>query len=80
MYTAAVIDFGPDGQGGCLYTEELDLRELGTLRCRRAAYVEFSPDSQKWEVRGAGDGRLLYSHRSRSECLAWERESFLFMR
>lgn len=67
------LRFDPSGRVDCLYTEAIDLRELGTLNVVRATSIEFNPASQKWEVRAADAGMLLHSHPSREACLRWER-------
>jgi hypothetical protein len=69
------LRFDPSGSVDCLYTEAIDLRELGTLLVTRATSIEFNPDTQRWEVRAAGDGKFLHSHPSRDACLRWEREN-----
>jgi len=71
----SVLVFDATGTGHGLYTEAIDLHELGPLRMRRASSVEFDPPSQQWEVR-LPDGTLLYRHHSRGACLAWERRHF----
>lgn len=75
MHTEAVISFESNGRGRCLYTEALDLHKLGKLSCTRATFIEFNPRSQEWEVRSADDNLLLYSHPSRSQCIAWEKQN-----
>jgi hypothetical protein len=67
------ITFTADGTGHCLHHEAIDLRTLGTLRCRRASRIEFSGPGQCWEVRTPDGGRLLFRSPSRRRCLAWER-------
>ena len=59
----------------CLYTECVDLSELGKLSVARATDIAFDGDAQQWKVRDM-DGRELYGHGSRQSCLDWER-SFL---
>lgn len=56
----------------CLYTEAIDLRELGKLQVTRATDIRFDEISQQWEVHDAGSDRVLFSNPSRAECLAWE--------
>ena len=57
----------------CFYTEAIDLAQLGCLEVHRASTVEFNDNNQQWEVRNPA-GLFLYSHHSRSTCLAWEQE------
>ena len=59
----------------CLYTEAVDLSELGMLSVKRATDIGFDDAEQQWKVRDM-DGRELYGHGSREACLDWER-SFL---
>lgn len=56
----------------CLYTECVDLSELGKLSVARATDIAFDGASQQWKVRDM-DGRELYGHGSREACLEWER-------
>ncbi len=70
-----VLTFEPDGRGHCLYTEAIDLHQLGTLAVVRATTIEFNSTTQKWEVKDA-DGVILHSNPSRSRCLAWEHKKF----
>ena len=74
MGTVSVIDFTDEGQGECLYTEAVDLRGIGRLRCERASVLEFNEYSQEWEVKKPSGGKVLFSHSSRQICLDWERE------
>jgi hypothetical protein len=72
---ATVITFATDGSAHCLYSEMIDLSRLGRLNVARASNVEFNIAKQRWEVRSR-TGRLLYSHRFRAVCLAWEQQHF----
>jgi hypothetical protein len=72
---STVITFTPQGTVHCLWTEVVPLHELGWLEIQRASTVEFNPVRQRWEVHSRTD-RLLYSHRSRAACLAWEHNFF----
>ncbi|GAA5119350.1 hypothetical protein JIN84_21795 [Luteolibacter yonseiensis] len=71
----SLLRFHPDGRVGCLYTEAIDLRTLGKLEVSRATDIRFNDGTQQWEVRAAGDDRLLHSDPSREACLRWEREN-----
>ena len=71
----SVITFAPDGSTHCLYSELIDLSVLGPLQVQRASNVEFSIAKQQWKVHSR-TGRVLYSHRSRAVCLAWEQQHF----
>jgi len=68
------IRFDPSGDGHCLYTEDIDLREIGPLLIDRATNVEFSEAAQTWEVHDRS-GEVLFSDPSRATCLEWEREN-----
>ena len=59
----------------CLYTEAIDLQQLGPLRITRATDIRFNDLTQQWQVHEAGTDRVLFSNPSRSECLAWENQN-----
>lgn len=63
--------FGPDGRVHGLYTEAIDLNQLGRLHVRRATSIEYSNEMQLWHVRNL-HGVVLYSNPSRQQCLSWE--------
>ena len=67
------ITFTPDGNGHALYTEAIDLREIGPLAIRRATTIEFDNNSQYWRVRDP-TGFPLFNSPSRDACLDWERQ------
>ena len=66
------LRFTPGGRIDCLYTEAVDLRVLGRLQVVRATDIRFNPAAQQWDVHDAATGEVLFSHSSRTECLAWE--------
>ena len=70
-----VLHFQPDGTGAGLYTEVIDLQQIGALDVNRASEIEFNPDTQQWEVFDA-TGTLVFADRSRDTCLRWERGYF----
>lgn len=72
--TEDALTFNPDGTCECIYTENIDLRQLGILTISRASDIVFSRSRQEWDVYVKGE--LLFSHASREECLRWEREHF----
>jgi len=76
MNGAAVVTFGPSGEGSCLYTELIDLHAIGSLWVRRASFIEFNNERQVWEVKSQL-GRVLFFSRQRSACLAWEQKGDL---
>ncbi|MDF1862597.1 MAG: hypothetical protein P1U87_20435 [Verrucomicrobiales bacterium] len=73
--TPEVIHFQPDGTGAGLYTEVIDLKEIGVLDVSRASNVEFNPATQQWEVFDY-TGHRVFTDPSRETCLRWEREYF----
>jgi hypothetical protein len=64
----------PAGQGRCLYTEELDLRLLGSLHIARASYLEPDDQGQWWTDLSPAAGPILGPFAMRSEALATERQ------
>ena len=73
MNEQAVILFDPTGSACCLYSEILDLRQLGRLHLRRATRIEFNEHTQRWDVLPAKRAtKALFSAPTRSACLAWE--------
>jgi len=61
-----------DGNVECLYTEEIDLPSVGTLKISRASKVEFDDYSQGWMVTILKTGETLGPYRSRKAALAEE--------
>jgi len=70
-----VIHFQPDGTGAGLYTEIIDLKEIGVLDVSRASNIEFNGEFQQWEVFDY-TGHIVFTHPSREECLRRERIHF----
>ena len=71
----SLITFKRDGSACGLYTELIPLNEIGKLEVSRASTIEFNNSSQHWEVKNR-KGRVLYFHRHRGPCLAWEHQHF----
>jgi hypothetical protein len=71
----ATLTVHPDGRVTGLYTEVIDLHRLGRLHVERYTSIEFSDEHQQWCVNDS-QGRTLYSHPTRQQCLAWEQEYF----
>ena len=71
----AVITFDKQGNGHCLYTEQIDLRSLGSLQIARASTIEFNHQTAKWEVKDSNN-QLLFHHFSRNACQEWEQQYF----
>lgn len=72
---ADVLHFAPDGTGAGLYTEVIDLQQIGRLDMSRASHIEFNSESQQWEVYDS-TGHWLFTNPSREACLHWERRHF----
>ena len=70
-----VLHFQPDGTGAGLYTEAIDLQQIGVLEMCRASTIEFNPDTQQWEVFDY-TGAKVFTDPSREACLHWERRHF----
>jgi hypothetical protein len=68
-----VLSFDPSGTGRCLYSELIDLAEVGPLQIQRATRIEFNNRNQFWEVKNL-KARVLFFSRSRAVCLAWEHQ------
>ncbi len=68
------IKVATDGEIQALYTEQLDLNEIGMLSLKRASHVEPSKFYEgKWVVDlSPVDGPLAGPFAKRSEALAWE--------
>ena len=69
------LTFTPDGKGHGLYTEIIDLSQIGQLAIERASTIEYDNSTQCWRVSDT-DGVVLFSNPSRQQCLDWERNYF----
>ena len=45
-----VITFDDDGTANTLWTDKLPLAELGTMKVKRASWIDFNEGTQKWEI------------------------------
>lgn len=72
MSTIAVT-FTPDGLGHALYSECIDLGQIGRLTIKRATTIEYHNQSQYWRVKDR-TGFALFNSLSRQACLDWERQ------
>ena len=61
-----------DGNIRCLYTDEVNLSQLGQLSVSRASYIEFDNHLRKWTVTSVKTGKKLHSAFSRENTLDWE--------
>ena len=68
----AIITFTPDGLGHGLYTEAIDLSQIGPLIVKRATTIEYANHTQHWRVKDR-TGFALFNSPSRQSCLDWER-------
>jgi len=68
------ITFQSDGTATALWSEEIDLRELGTVTVNRASNVEFDANTQEWVVFDLA-GKELHREASRNACLIWEQDN-----
>lgn len=83
-----VLKIAPDGEVTSLYSDQLDLRELGQVRIARASHVEPTAKGCHWvvDLRPSGGGVYAVDEAgqeftTRAEALAFERrwlESRLF--
>lgn len=71
MSETASLVFRPDGTCAGLYTEMIDLSQLGLLRVNRVSNIVFDNDKQVWRVKNL-QGMALYESPSRQKCLKWE--------
>jgi hypothetical protein len=65
------IVVGEDGVCRSLWTDLIDLTEIGTCHVERASNVEFNNETQMWEARLL-DGTLIGQDRSRSGAIQQE--------
>ena len=62
----------PQGEARCIYSEEIDLRSLGTLTIRRASHVEPSDDGRWLADLSPVGGPVLGPFDLRTEALSAE--------
>ena len=70
-----VLTFDQSGIGRCLYSELINLTEIGSLTISRATTIEFNPTEQQWEVKDTAN-QILYTNACRQTCLDWEHQHF----
>lgn len=72
-----VLDFNNDGTVTGLWSDAIDFRELGrVVRVERVSSIEYNPERDEWEVRWTGRADVAFAHKSREECVEWEREAY----
>jgi len=67
------IIIAPNGQGRCVYAEDIDLSALGELTIRRGSHVEPDEAGQWWADLSPVDGPRLGPFERRSQALDAER-------
>ena len=73
--TCATLTFTQQGLAHGLYTEVIDLTQLGRLQVRRATTITFDNRRQVWRVKDR-TGFALFTSPSREKCLEWEQAYF----
>jgi len=72
-----VIEINSQGDIETLYTDEVDLYELGLVHnVRRASNVEFNQTEQVWEVISVSSNEIVYRHKNREQAIEWEIQNF----
>lgn len=72
MSREIIVDIDEDGTAHLLYTEALDLREVGHLQVERASFVVFDTDTQSWFVRTVAGEVIGQGFPTRSAAIAHE--------
>lgn len=67
-----VISIDQDGNVQSLYTDEIDLSEIGKMEVTRASTIDWNDSLQLWEVTIEGFNFPSFSNRSRKACVDWE--------
>jgi len=76
MSAVPVVEFDENGDIVTLYTDEIDLYELGVIgEVRRASNVEFDGARQEWMVI-TPDGDVVHKDRNRERAIEWEVRNF----
>lgn len=66
------IDIDEDGNIQTIYSDELDLHEIGTIHnVRRASNVDFDEVEQLWHVKLL-DGTVIYKDKNREKAIEEE--------
>lgn len=75
MSETANLVFKQDGTCAGLYTEMIDLTQLGRLQVKRVSNIVFDNEKQVWRVKDKR-GFPLFTAPSRRDCLEWEKQYF----
>ena len=76
MSAIPVVEFDENGDIVTLYTDEIDLYELGVVgEVRRASHVEFDEVLQEWMVLTPG-GEVVHRDKNRERAIEWEIRNF----
>lgn len=70
------LEVTTDGNIRCLYTDEIDLPQLGRLQVSRASHVEFDNYLRRWTVTSVKTGKRLHLAQTREQALDWERQYY----
>lgn len=67
------VEIDIDGNINTIYTDEIDLYDIGTItNVRRASHVNFDNVKQKWIVIDAQTNDILHENKSRESAINWE--------
>ena len=70
------FEITPDGNLQGLYTDHVDLFNIGKVtKVRKASNVEFNESKQTWEV-SAIDGTVIHENKNREAAIEFEIEAF----
>jgi len=73
MRVKCTVTFSPNGTGHCLYTDAIDLGQIGVLQIERATRIDYDNTKGAWRVYDIGDDFPMFSAPTRAQCLEWER-------
>lgn len=70
-----IIEIDNDGNIHTIYSDEVDLYELGEVHnVRRASNIEFDEANQEWMVMQTSTGEIIHRNKSRAQAISWEIE------
>ncbi len=71
------IEIDKEGDIETLYTDDIDLYDLGIVEnVRRASNIEFNQIKQAWEVIDAATNKIVHENKNRDDAIAWEINEF----